>query len=153
MIPIPDRWIVCLFSPLSPFIQLTMFLSGSPPPESRTASPRPQFEEDDIQVQYHPNSQRPTQVFHFEDYGHGPGAPTVVPPVEPEPWYPFRTRIDFEFAELVLEAALTHQQMDRLFDLVRRTKSEQFMLWNRKDVRDTWDAASFKLTPVCIQIL
>ncbi|KIK46880.1 hypothetical protein CY34DRAFT_21734 [Suillus luteus UH-Slu-Lm8-n1] len=116
-----------------------MFLSGSPPPESRTASPRPQFEEDDIQVQYHPNSQRPTQVFHFEDYGHGPGAPT--------PWYPFRTRIDFEFAELVLEAALTHQQMDRLFDLVRRTKSEQFTLRNRKDVRDTWDAASFKLTP------
>ncbi|KAG1890746.1 uncharacterized protein F5891DRAFT_1131606 [Suillus fuscotomentosus] len=111
------------------------------------ASPRPQFEEDDIQVQYHPSSQRPTQVFQFEDYGRGLGAPTVVPPVEPEPWYPFRTRIDFEVAELVLEAALTHQQMDRLFDLICRTKSEQFTLRNRKDVRDTWDAASFKLTP------
>ncbi|KAG1768576.1 hypothetical protein EV702DRAFT_1181923 [Suillus placidus] len=98
-------------------------------------------------AEYHPNSQRPTQVFHFEDYGRGPGAPTVVPPVEPEPWYPFRTRIDFEVAELVLEAALTHQQMDRLFDLIRRTKSEQFTLRNCKDVRDTWDAASFKLTP------
>ncbi|KAG1896768.1 uncharacterized protein F5891DRAFT_1130156 [Suillus fuscotomentosus] len=105
------------------------------------------FEEDDIQVQYHPNSQRPTQVFQFEDYGHGLGAPTVVPPVEPEPWYPFQTRIDFEVAELVLEAALTHQQTDQLFDLIRHTKSEQFTLRNRKDVRDTWDMASFKLTP------
>ncbi|KAG2344656.1 hypothetical protein BDR05DRAFT_975422 [Suillus weaverae] len=124
-----------------------MFLSDSPPPESRTASPRPQFKEDDIQVQYHPNSQHPTQVFHFKDYGRGPGAPTVVPLVEPEPWYPFRTRIDFEVAELVLEAALTHQQMDWLFNLIRRTKSEQFTLQNCKDVRDTWDAASFKLTP------
>ncbi|KAG1840105.1 hypothetical protein C8R48DRAFT_621151 [Suillus tomentosus] len=134
-----------------------MFLSGSPPSESRTASPRPQFEEDDIQVQYHPSSQRPMQVFQFEDYGRGLGAPTVVPLVEPEPWYPFRTRIDFEVVELVLEAALTHQQTDRyhetheslhrLFNLICRTKSEQFMLRNCKDVRDTWDAALFKLTP------
>ncbi|KAG2112054.1 uncharacterized protein F5147DRAFT_744680 [Suillus discolor] len=76
------------------------------------------FEEDDIQVQYHPNSQCQTQVFQFEDYGRGLGAPTVVPPVEPEPWYPFRTQIDCEVAELVLEAALTHQQTDRLFDLI-----------------------------------
>ncbi|KAG1893062.1 uncharacterized protein F5891DRAFT_1131386 [Suillus fuscotomentosus] len=105
------------------------------------------FEEDDIQVQYHPSSQCPTQVFQFEDYGRGLGAPTVVPPVEPEPWYPFQTRINFEVVELVLEAALTHQQTDWLFDLIRRTKSEQFTLRNRKDVRDTWDAASFKLTP------
>ncbi|KAG2136263.1 hypothetical protein BD769DRAFT_1352368, partial [Suillus cothurnatus] len=102
---------------------------------------------DGIQVQYHPNSQCPTQVFQFEDYGHSLGTPTVVPPVKPELWYPFQTQIDFEVVELVLEAALTHQQMDWLFNLIRCTKFEQFTLWNCKDVQDIWDVASFKLTP------
>ncbi|KAG2048600.1 hypothetical protein BDR06DRAFT_895243, partial [Suillus hirtellus] len=57
------------------------------------------------------------------------------------------TRIDFEVVELVLEAALTHQQMDWLFDLICHTKSEQFTLQNCKDVQDIWDVALSKLTP------
>ncbi|KAG1730408.1 uncharacterized protein EDB91DRAFT_1252672 [Suillus paluster] len=65
-------------------------------PPSRTASPVSQFEVDDIQVRYHPNSGCPTQVYHFEDYRCGPGAPAAPPKVDPEPWRPFRTRIDFE---------------------------------------------------------
>ncbi|KAG1887716.1 hypothetical protein F4604DRAFT_1877523 [Suillus subluteus] len=113
----------------------------------QTSSPQPQFEEDNIQVQYHPNSQCPMWVYHFEEYGHSPGAPIIVPPVEPEPWCPFRTQIDFEVAGLALEAALTHQQLDRLLNLIHRSKHEDFTLRNRKDIRDTWDAASFKLTP------
>ncbi|KAG1842193.1 hypothetical protein DFJ58DRAFT_718051 [Suillus subalutaceus] len=67
-------------------------------------SPQPQFEEDDIQVQYHPN-------------------------------------------KLTLEVALTHQQLDQLLNLIHRSKHEDFTLRNRKDVQDTWDAASYKLTP------
>ncbi|KAG1738055.1 hypothetical protein EDD22DRAFT_982336 [Suillus occidentalis] len=116
-------------------------------PPFRTASPVSQFEVDDIQVRYHPNSGCPTQVYHFEDYRCGPGAPAAPPKVDPEPWRPFRTRIDFEVAELAHEAALTHEQMDRFIKLIHRSRCELFTLRNRKDVRDTWDAASFKLTP------
>ncbi|KAG2124205.1 hypothetical protein DEU56DRAFT_759738, partial [Suillus clintonianus] len=47
---------------------------GDPPP-SGTASPAPQHEIDDIKVEYHPSSGIPTKVYHFEDYGSGPGAP------------------------------------------------------------------------------
>ncbi|KAG1834044.1 hypothetical protein DFJ58DRAFT_719382 [Suillus subalutaceus] len=111
------------------------------------ASPVSQFEVDDIQVRYHPNSGCPTQVYHFEDYRCGPGAPAAPPKVDPEPWCPFRTRIDFEVAELAHEAALTHEQTDRFIKLIHRSRCELFMLWNRKDVQDMWDAASFKLTP------
>ncbi|KAG2034064.1 hypothetical protein BDR03DRAFT_870910, partial [Suillus americanus] len=102
---------------------------------------------DDIQVRYHPNSECPTQVYHFEDYRCGPGAPAAPPKVDPEPWRPFRTRIDFEVAELAHEAALTHEQTDRFIKLIHRSRCELFTLRNRKDMRDTWDAASFKLTP------
>ncbi|KAG1814603.1 uncharacterized protein BJ212DRAFT_1273779, partial [Suillus subaureus] len=93
----------------------------------------------------------PMQVHHFEEYGHGPGAPTAVLPVEPEPWHPFRTQINFEVVELALEAVLTHQQMDCLLNLIHHSKYEQVMLWNHKDVQDTWDAASYKLTPVFVR--
>ncbi|KAG1759607.1 hypothetical protein EDD22DRAFT_849145 [Suillus occidentalis] len=117
-------------------------------PPSRTASPASQFEVDDIQVWYHPNSGCPTQAYHFEDYRCGPGAPAAPPKVDPEPWHTFRTRIDFEVAELAHEAALTHEQMDRFIKLIHRSRCKLFTLRNRKDVRDTWDAASFKLTPV-----
>ncbi|KAG1842975.1 hypothetical protein DFJ58DRAFT_665554, partial [Suillus subalutaceus] len=90
---------------------------------------------DDIQVQYHPNSGCPTQVYHFEDYRCGPGAPAAPPKVDPEPWCPFRTHIDFEVAELAHEAALTHEQTDRFIRLIHRSRCELFTLQNCKDMK------------------
>ncbi|KAG1808131.1 hypothetical protein EV424DRAFT_1574699 [Suillus variegatus] len=102
---------------------------------------------DDIKVEYHPSSGIPTKVYRFEDYGRGPGAPPAVPEADPIPWQPFRTRMDFEVAELAHDAGLSHEQLDRLIRLIHRSRIELFTLKNRKDVRDTWDAASFKMTP------
>ncbi|KAG0704425.1 hypothetical protein DFH29DRAFT_981528 [Suillus ampliporus] len=102
---------------------------------------------DDIKVEYHPSSGRPTKVYHFEDYGCGPGAPTVVPKADPMPWQPFRTCIDFEVAELAHKAGLSHEQLDQLIQLIHCSRSELFTLWNCKDARDMWDAVSFKMTP------
>ncbi|KAG2043250.1 hypothetical protein BDR03DRAFT_1005327 [Suillus americanus] len=119
---------------------------GDPPP-SGTTSPAPLHEIDDIKVEYHPSSGIPTKVYHFEDYGSGPGAPPPVPEADPMPWQLFRTRIDFEVAELAHDAGLSHEQLDRLIHLIHRSRMELFTLKNRKDVRDTWDAALFKMTP------
>ncbi|KAG1734053.1 uncharacterized protein EDB91DRAFT_1238464 [Suillus paluster] len=116
-------------------------------PLSATASPVPRHDMDDIKVEYHPSSGRPTQVYHFEDYGRGTGAPTAVPKADPEPWKPFHTRIDFEVAELAHEAALSYEQLDWLIELVNCSRFELFTLRNHKDVRDMWEAASFKMTP------
>ncbi|KAG1785489.1 uncharacterized protein HD556DRAFT_1314195 [Suillus plorans] len=77
--------------------------NGDPPP-SGTASPAPQHDIDDIKVEYHPNSGRPTKVYHFKDYGRSPGAPPAAPEADPMPWQPFRTCIDFEVAELAHDA-------------------------------------------------
>ncbi|KAG1730131.1 uncharacterized protein EDB91DRAFT_1239146 [Suillus paluster] len=97
------------------------------------SSPVPQHDVDDIKVEYHPSSGRPTQVYHFEDYGHGASAPTAVPKADPEPWKPFCTRINFEVAELAHEAALSYEQLDQLIELVHRSRFELFTLWNHKD--------------------
>ncbi|KAG1748380.1 uncharacterized protein EDB91DRAFT_1235712 [Suillus paluster] len=69
-------------------------------------------------------ARRIRQVYHFEDYKCGPGASTVPPEADPEPWRPFRTCIDFEVAELAHEAALTHKQTDRLIGLIHHSKYE-----------------------------
>ncbi|KAG1761725.1 hypothetical protein EDD22DRAFT_619601 [Suillus occidentalis] len=119
---------------------------GDPPPSGST-SPAPQHDIDDIKVEYHPSSGIPTKVYRFEDYGRGPGAPPAVPEADPIPWQPFRTRMDFEVAELAHDAGLSHEQLDRLIRLIHRSRTELFTLKNRKDVRDMWDAASFKMTP------
>ncbi|KAG1747038.1 uncharacterized protein EDB91DRAFT_1235854 [Suillus paluster] len=124
----------------------TYVYTGDPPP-SGTVSPAPQYNIDDIKVEYHPSSGIPTKVYHFEDYGRGPGAPPAVPEADPMPWQPLRTCIDFEVAELAHDAGLSHEQLDRLIHLIHRSRIELFTLKNCKDVRDMWDAASFKMTP------
>ncbi|EDQ98680.1 uncharacterized protein LACBIDRAFT_335746 [Laccaria bicolor S238N-H82] len=53
---------------------------------------------DDIKVEYHPQSGKPTHVYHFEDYTTSSEG-TANMPVDPEPWRPFRSRLDFEIAQ------------------------------------------------------
>ncbi|KAG1736663.1 uncharacterized protein EDB91DRAFT_1238031 [Suillus paluster] len=57
-----------------------------------------------------------------------------------QPWVPFQSRLDFKVAELAHEAALSQPQIDRLINLLHRSKqdSESFTLRNYKDVRNTF---------------
>ncbi|KAJ3509195.1 hypothetical protein NLJ89_g5347 [Agrocybe chaxingu] len=67
---------------------------------------------DSIQTEFHPHSGLKAKIESFEEYGGTTN--TAVPPPTHVPWSPFESRADFEFAELALEAALTHDQVDRL---------------------------------------
>ncbi|KAI5985055.1 hypothetical protein EDD15DRAFT_2390223 [Pisolithus albus] len=64
------------------------------------------------------------------------------------PWYPFQSRLDFEFAELVLEAALNKEQVNRFLKLMKsvRSTSEAFTLNEYNDLQNTWKAASHRMT-------
>ena len=104
---------------------------------------------DDIRTEYHPHSALRTKVEHFEDYKrHQRGQPSV--PCDKEPWSPFRSRIDFEFAEIALKAALNKDLANSLIKLVHRSIAEQgtFTLESHADMQDMWDKASAKLTTV-----
>ena len=70
---------------------------------------------------------------------------------ESEPWVPFRTREDFEFAEIVLEAGMTRAQIGALIKLFRRCikKGDNgFTISNHKDLADTFDIAANQLAKV-----
>lgn len=78
-------------------------------------------------------------------------------PLEPpdsEPWLPFRSRSDFEFAEFVHDAELNRPQIEKLIKLIRRCNSapDSFTFKNYDDLKGSLEDASKLLTPVNIFI-
>jgi hypothetical protein len=56
---------------------------------------------DDIKVEYHPKSRKPLMTYHIHEYTGWYTSPLISPP--PEPWKPFRSHLDFELEELMLD--------------------------------------------------
>lgn len=61
-----------------------------------------------------------------------------------EPWKPFNTRADFEFAQLTLEASLSWGQVKHFIQLINHLKSgkEGFSLSNHADLSGHWQQAA-----------
>jgi hypothetical protein len=108
---------------------------------------------DDIKTEYHPNSGRSTRIQHFGEYGHEVSdlesiSFNLSPDVEP--WKPFQTRLDFEFAELTLGAALSEQQTNKLINWIHHysKEPESFTISSHADLCHAWDNASAIATSV-----
>ncbi|KAI0749834.1 hypothetical protein C8Q80DRAFT_1269641 [Daedaleopsis nitida] len=104
--------------------------------------------EDDIRVEYHPHSGKGTRTFRFHEFTREKKA--FEGPIDHRPWYPaFQTRVDYEFAELVLAAALKHEQVDKLIKLIRtiENKDDEFTFNSHADVKQSWNNAVNQLTP------
>ncbi|KAJ7573387.1 hypothetical protein C8J56DRAFT_1066092 [Mycena floridula] len=102
------------------------FIQGSSPspepPERDPQEPTPRL--DDIQVEYHPLSGQGTKVYALEDFD---TEESPEPVLNPEPWHPFCTHLDFEFAELALL---------RWYD--------RFTIENESELESLWDLAATK---------
>jgi hypothetical protein len=104
---------------------------------------------DDIKTEYHPSSGRPVLVQHFGEYG--PEVSDLESPVpDAEPWKPFQTRLDFEFAELTLKAALNEKQTNELINWIQRYAKdpESFTISSHANLCHVWENASARATPV-----
>lgn len=114
-----------------------------------TEDPRP-FD-DDIRREYHPSTGRKPEIFRFDAY-QPVSSGTAAPPVDPEPWSPFKTREDFEFAEIALATAMTKAQSDAMINLLHRCidkGKDSFTLSNCDEMRRTLKLASERLPKVC----
>jgi hypothetical protein len=118
-------------------------------PQYDSMMPSSSLRKDDIKTEYHPHSDRQPEVQHFEDYNQG-GATKQSLPHNTTPWQPFRSRIDFEFAEVALQAALNHHQVDILISLMHRcaSGSEDFTFTSHRDLDKVWNHAHTTLTVV-----
>ncbi|KAG1771406.1 hypothetical protein EV702DRAFT_977341 [Suillus placidus] len=114
----------------------------------------PAHARDDIKVEHHPSSGIKTTVHPFETFKCRP-APSLVPPPDRRPWYPFQSRLEFEVAEIALEAALNNEQTDRLIKICQRcaTGKEKFTFLNHKDIHNKWEAASHRITKFTKEVI
>jgi len=108
-----------------------------------------QLEQDDIKVVYHSSTGIPEQLYHFDDYN-GLEAAYSINPVSSsqdrtweKPWHPFRTKLDFEIAEVMLDAHMNEAQTERMLSLITEAvlDPESFTLANTKDLSAIWDVA------------
>ncbi|KAG1896982.1 uncharacterized protein F5891DRAFT_1130066 [Suillus fuscotomentosus] len=97
-------------------------------------------------MEHHPSSNIEAEVYAFNDFKHRPAVP-LEPPSNTEPWHSFHSRVEFEVAELALEAGLNNEQTNRLI------KYENFTFKNHKDIHVKWEAASFHITKFTKEVI
>lgn len=123
---------------------LTMPIQGT------DSAPVPEATIDDIQTEYHPHSGRKSHIEHFDDYGRKEESTRndFIPPKKP--WRPFRTRLDFEVADLIMETAMNAKQIVTLISLLQRCalSVEKFTIHSHNDLQKTWDQSSTKSVAV-----
>jgi len=107
-------------------------------------------------IEYHPHSKKRTRVISAEEFKaslSGNSEPTTPP--DDKPWRPFQSREDFEFAELVHDAALNRPQIERLIKLIQRCQNAPgaFTFHNYNELKGSLDSASKLLTPVTIYLV
>jgi hypothetical protein len=137
--------VVCTTVPTE---QLPVPSAPSSPAVSARPSSNLNIPIDSIKTEYHPHSARPHRIEKFEDYKERDT--TNIPLPSTDPWRPFQSKVDFEFAEIVLEACLSKNQAEKLISIVQRcqTGDEQLNIGSHKQLCETWDQASSLLTPV-----
>lgn len=107
---------------------------------------------DAIRMEYHPHTKKPPKVVKFEEYREYHSQRRRPTPRNPtKPWTPFRTRAEFEFAEIALDAALNKRQVDALLKLFRRCVGgeDTLDLKDHAELTDMWELASVLHTRVC----
>ncbi|KAF8887634.1 hypothetical protein CPB84DRAFT_1749688 [Gymnopilus junonius] len=116
---------------------------GAYPPDADAPQPNWMPQIDDIKVEYHPKSHHPTKFYHLDDYAAQEGQPAEEPVADQEPWKPFRTHLDFEIAELMLDSHLNVGQSSVLLSLIRKAIAQlaDFTLSSTDELEKFWTAA------------
>ena len=135
-------------SPSPPPLSLPTLHPSLTSPVDQQASVSPNL--DDIKLEYHPATRRETVVYPFEHFRQVRPSSNFAATAE-EPWLPFETRGDFELAEIVHKARMSHELTDRLLKLIRDVRiGEAELSFNSSgDIRQAWEHASQFYPTVC----
>lgn len=105
----------------------------------------------EFKTEYHPSSGREPLHQAFDEFRLDAHDTAEALPVNEEPWHPFASRADFEFAEIALDAALNKSHIDGLLSLIAHIAGGQvkITLTNDADFRQALRSASTQVTMVC----
>ncbi|KIK32474.1 hypothetical protein CY34DRAFT_101437, partial [Suillus luteus UH-Slu-Lm8-n1] len=97
---------------------------------------------------YHPSAHREPLLQSFEEFGIN-SCPEEELPVDEEPWRPFCSCGDFEFAEIALSAALNKSHIDSLLGLIGHISrgESRVTFTNDNELRKAWEHATAQVTP------
>ncbi|KAF9219660.1 hypothetical protein BS17DRAFT_716720 [Gyrodon lividus] len=100
---------------------------------------------DSFKTEYHPKGGHMALYKSFSTFGQQTSSKHVP---DDEPWIPFLSRADFEFAEITHAAAMSKEQVDKPIHLVRRISGGQsdFTLKSHADISKGWAHAAPQLT-------
>ncbi|KAG1888071.1 hypothetical protein F4604DRAFT_1877317 [Suillus subluteus] len=98
------------------------------------------LEQDDIRTEYHPHSGIPMKTDRFGDFRCHTNTAHSQVPQNTTPWEP--SRINFDFAELILKANLTKLQTNELIALIHCTAFERLSVTDYDGICKMWDATS-----------
>jgi len=129
-------------------------------PERDQMNVEEEFNADDIKVEFHPHSGKPTQIFSFDNFTRLASHSDPVVQIQEEnrpntrrpPWHPFTTRTDFELAELMLDAHLNENQCNTLLKIVNSVapQSKELTISTTQHLSSTWDfARGLRASQVC----
>ena len=106
---------------------------------------------DDIKIEWHPHSERPTEILPLNDYQERRRKIETSTINTQQPWKPFQTRAEFEFAEVALKAGLSKNQADTLISLMNRCirGEETFQIDSHAHLCEIWNAGAVLHTAVC----
>lgn len=131
----------------------------------------------DLLTVYHPHSALPSTISHYPGVQHGtrlaarPSMDTSRPASSSKdsanandselssdseshsrrrPWHPWNELLDFEFAELALDAHLNEAQITKLLSIIHKVAKDEgkFTLHSYVDLQKSWEAAQVLTTPV-----
>lgn len=105
---------------------------------------------DDIKIEYHPHSERPPEILPLNEYQEHRRKIETPKLNTQQPWKPFQTQAEFEFAEVALKAGLSKNQVDTLISLMKRCimGEESFELDSHAHLCEIWNAGAVLHTAV-----
>ena len=103
-------------------------------------------------MEYHPSSGCPPVYQHYQKFCH-PNVQVDPAQLSSQPWWPFKTHLDFLFAQFITDTSLSRTEVKRLLELVDMIKKEEseFTLQKYDDLEKVWTLASKFHVPVCFQ--
>jgi hypothetical protein len=99
---------------------------------------------DDVKIEHHSHSERPAEILPLKTY-QGRRYKIETPKLNTQqPWKPFQTRAEFEFAEVALKAGLSKNQADTLISLMKRCirGEETFEIDSHAHLCEIWNAGA-----------
>jgi hypothetical protein len=115
--------------------------------------PKETYREGDIVIRHHPKSGKNELTLspeQYKEFKYNRSKSVEEPPPDEDPWLPFGSREEFEFAELVHNAKLNKKQIKKLLNIIHRTKKNPDSFWMRsyQDLKNSLNDASKLLTTV-----